>query len=69
MGLGIGVSDFEPALLLQEIAKWGLCVCMPVLYKGPLQPLGRGEGCARAPEEGSGQAMGRKGRSLLWSTE
>lgn len=35
MGLGIGVSDFEPALLLQEIAKWGLCVCMPVLYKGP----------------------------------
>lgn len=37
MGLGMGVPNFEPALLLlcQEIAEWGLCVCMPRLHEAP----------------------------------
>lgn len=37
MGLGTGVPNFKPALFLlcQDIAEWGLCVCMPRLHEAP----------------------------------
>lgn len=37
MGLGTGVINFEAALFLlcQEVAEWGLCVCMPGLHRFP----------------------------------
>lgn len=60
----MGVPDFEPTLFIlpQEIAECGLCVCVPVLHKGPW-----GED---TPEPwGRVGTMGRKGRGTLWSAE
>lgn len=63
MDLGTGVINFEAALFLlsQEVAEWGLCVCMPRLHRLPRSLYG---GKKNMPDpQGKGQARPWEGKT------
>lgn len=72
MGLGTGIPNSKPALFLihQEIAEWGLCVCMPRLYKTPCSLYDRGVNMPESQGKGQDRLWEGKARAfILWSPE
>ena len=69
--MGARVLNFKPALFLlcQEIAEWGLCVCMPRLHEAPHSLHDGKESMPEPWGTGRGQTVGREGRGILWIPE